>query len=67
MAGEVRWAMRRIECRETKREFGVLLAWRREGKVEVLNGVFCDNPRLGALDNWDCRWSCWKVIVRERS
>ena len=60
-----RWEERQMVCPEEKRQAKLLVEWRQEEGNPVIHSIQCDNPRLSALDNWDCQWSCWGEILRQ--
>jgi hypothetical protein len=62
MSDETTFETLEYDCPEEHRRAHLLLEWQeREGR-RVLKGVQCDNPRLGALDNWECRWTCVQQV-----
>ena len=56
-----------FECLEENRTAHVITEWRKVDGEHRLVGVQCDNPRLASLDDWECRWSCWRRIEHELS
>jgi len=64
MGTRKRWLRQQITCKEADRETTLLIEWRYSGKRRTLHGISCDNPRLHDIDNWDCKWSCWKRITK---
>ncbi|MFC2173076.1 hypothetical protein ACFLU6_10660 [Acidobacteriota bacterium] len=66
MAKKSRWEKHQIQCQEENRLANLLIEWCEENGGEVLNSVSCDNPKLAGLDNWECKWSCWKQILEDK-
>jgi hypothetical protein len=60
-----RWETREFDCPEGEGVAHVLIEWAEKDGRPVVKGISCDNPRLSDLDNWDCKWSCWKKIEKD--
>jgi hypothetical protein len=55
-----------FECKEDRRTAHLLLEWQPTKGERRLTGVHCDNPRLASLEQWECRWSCWRKLEKDR-
>ena len=60
-----KWEFIEFDCPEEDRLASLLLEWRKENGKMALTGIYCDNPKFGDLNNWDCDWSCWKSLFDE--
>ena len=62
MTEKSRLETRKFHCVESEREANLSIEWIECGGKERIQSVSCDNPKLADLDNWDCRWTCWREI-----
>jgi hypothetical protein len=62
MGGNTTREVRTFECRDEKRKAKLLIEWQEQDGKKVLRSLSCDHPRLGDIDNWDCRWTCWEAV-----
>jgi hypothetical protein len=64
MEGKIRQESRKFKCLEEDRIADLMIEWRHKDGKEVIAGVYCDNPRLRDLGNWDCRWTCLDALEK---
>lgn len=61
-----KWTMRQVPCKDTRGKSNLLVEWEEKDGREVVHAIHCDNPQLGDFHLWDCEWSCWEKIAKEK-
>jgi len=67
MSKTTRWDRISKRCPETKIDTTLLIEWRKVSGKEKLNGIICNNSKLGDYCGSDCKWDCWVEISRKRT